>query len=482
MSFVVYDIILLIIFATFISIFLYSRRKGLKREGLLLLYKTSWGIRLIRKFGEKHRKLLRFFGWISIILGYILMATMIYLFGRIVWVYIFSPEFVRLIKIPPIMPLIPYLPSVFKLDFLPPFYFIYWILIIAIIAIPHEFAHGLYAIYNKVRIKTTGFGFFPYFLPVFLAAFVELDEKELSKKSRFGQMATLSAGTFANVLTGILFFFIMWGFFYVGFAPGGVVFDTYSYSIINVSAIQAVNNITLNNGYNSMLELMEDSENINEIKTHEGNTYWTSKSLFEDPRNRILFEENSQIVVYDDSPAINAGLSGAIFEIDDVRIDNRDELVEELSKKSPNQEIIIKTITKEGEKEYSLVLGQHPEIEEFPWLGIGFLDRSSGGGILDKVFSITTFFRKPHTYYKPVWNASEFIYNLLWWIVLISFSIALINMLPVGLFDGGRFFYLTILAITGSEAKARKSFRFITMLFLFFLLMILFFWVWSMFF
>ena len=82
------------------------------------------------------------------------MIGMVYLFIRILWVYLFSPEIVRAIKVPPIMPLIPYLPRVFNLDFLPPFYFIYWIIIIAIIAIPHEFAHGIYSAYNKVKIKT----------------------------------------------------------------------------------------------------------------------------------------------------------------------------------------------------------------------------------------------------------------------------------------------------------------------------------------
>jgi membrane-associated protease RseP (regulator of RpoE activity) len=349
------------------------------------------------------------------------------------------------------------------------------------VAIPHEFAHGLYAIYNKVKIKTTGFGFFPYFLPVFLAAFVELDEKELSKRSKFGQMATLSAGTFANVLTGILFFLIMWGFFYVGFAPGGVMFDTYSYSFVNSSAIMMVNRVELDNGYDQIMELMNE-DGINEIQLEDNSVYILDKELFEDPRSEMLFEESGIIVVYDNSPAIQAGLEGAISEFDGVKIENREDLVSELTKKSPGDEITIKTITPEGEKQYEIELAMHPEIEGVPWLGIGFLDRGSGSGILDKITNVIMFFREPHTYYKPVWHASEFIYNLLWWIVLISFSIALINMLPVGIFDGGRFFYLTILAITGSESKAKKSFKFITMLFLFFLFMILFFWMWGMFF
>ena len=67
-----------------------------------------------------------------------------------------------------------------------------------------------------------------------------------------------------------------------------------------------------------------------------------------------------------------------------------------------------------------------------------------------------------------------FVYNLLWWLVLISISVALMNMLPMGIFDGGRFFYLTILLLTKSEKKAKFWFKISTnvLLGLFFLLMV----------
>ncbi len=57
-----------------------------------------------------------------------------------------------------------------------------------------------------------------------------------------------------------------------------------------------------------------------------------------------------------------------------------------------------------------------------------------------------------------------------------SLSVALINMLPVGIFDGGRFFYLTILALTKSEKIAKRSFVFLTQFFIFLLLLLLIFW------
>ena len=257
MDFIIYDIILLVIFAISISLFLYTRRKNLKKEGLLLLYKAGWGIKLIERVSKKYKRLWKVLSYVSIILGYILMLSMVYFFLKIVSVYLFNPEIVRTLKIPPIMPLIPYLPQVFKLEFLPPFYFIYWIIIIAIIAIPHELSHGIFAAYNKIKIKSTGFGFFPFFLPVFLAAFVEPDEKQMSKTSKFSQMSILSAGTFANVLTAIFFLIVLWLFFSIGFAASGVAFDTYSYSIVGVSSISMINNITMDNvSYTNFINIL----------------------------------------------------------------------------------------------------------------------------------------------------------------------------------------------------------------------------------
>lgn len=247
MDFTFYDIALLVIFIVCVSFFLFKRRKNLKKEGLMLLYRTSLGLKIIKRFGEKHKKLLNVLDYVSVILGFILMAIMLYFFGKIIYIYIFQSEIVKMIKVPPIVPLLPYLPQALGWNFLPPFYFTYWIIIIALVAIPHEFFHGIFAAHKKVKIKSTGFGFFPFFLPVFLAAFVELDEKKMEKKKIFSQMSVLSAGTFANVLTAIFFLIILVIFFSLSFTPSGVIFNSYSYSVVEVSEITMINEINLNN-------------------------------------------------------------------------------------------------------------------------------------------------------------------------------------------------------------------------------------------
>jgi len=201
MSFFIYDISFLILFSLVVGIFLWKRKKNLKREGIMYLYRTQVGVKIINYIGKKYKRTLRVMSFLAVISGYALMMSMIYFLGKLMYIYFFLPDVVRAIKIPPLMPLIPYLPSLFKVDFLPPFYFTYWIIAIACIAVFHEFAHGIIAKRYGVKIKTTGFGF----LGPFLAAFVEPDEKQMQKKTKFQQIAVLSAGTFINLILFICF-------------------------------------------------------------------------------------------------------------------------------------------------------------------------------------------------------------------------------------------------------------------------------------
>lgn len=467
MDFTIYDIALLVIFVAVSSIFLYIRRKNLKREGLLFLYKTGLGIKIINKIGNKYSKLLNVLGYVSIVLGFFLMAGVLYFFGRIVWIYLFQVEIVQAIKVPPIMPLIPYLPQIFKIDFLPPFYFIYWIIILAVVAISHEFSHGIFAANKKVKIKSTGFGFFPFFLPIFLAAFVELDEKKMEKKKISHQMAILSAGTFANTLTAILFFGILVLFFSFAFTPSGIMFDSYTYSAVSIASITSVNNFFVGNAtYENIMSLVNDGKN--DI-TANGEKYVITKRALEKQKGGGYF------LLYDDAPAINANLSNVVIKINRVNINSKERLEEEILKYSPGEKIIITTLEDGADRDYEIVLAENPEDKNRPYLGIGFVNREATG-ILGNIAGIFSSFKEPNVYYKPNFIISEFIYNLLWWLVLISFSVALVNMLPVGIFDGGRFFYLAILGLTKNEKLAKKIFALTTYLFIALVGIIMVFW------
>ena len=471
----IYDIVLLVIFAAFIARFLIKNKKNLNKEGWLYLYRTKWGMNLIDKVGKKYKKTLHVLSYVSIVVGYFLMGGMLYLFGKIVYLYVAYPSIVQAIKIPPIMPLIPYLPQAFNLDFLPPFYFIYWIVILAIIAITHEFAHGIFMRRYGIKIKSTGFGFFPFFFPIFLAAFVEQDEKSMKKSKKFQQMAVLSAGTFANIITAVVFFVIMFLFFSVSFAPAGVQFNTYSYSLVGVGAITGLNGIDLGAiTYENLIMLSEDT-GFNEIKTQHGKYIATKEFLQSQEDNENI------LLLYDDAPAIRAELEGSIVGVDGNGINDWEDFAEALDSKNPGDTIILSTLDEDNEpKDYEIVLAESNDEAGEPILGIGY-SSSERSGAIGKLITTLSSFKKQEIHYESKFDAAEFIYNMLWWLVLISFSVALVNMLPVGIFDGGRFFYLTVLGITKSEKIAKRSSRVLTWLFLFLLVLIMFFWAKSFF-
>ena len=491
MAFYIYDLIFLILFSLGIGIFLWKRKKNLQREGIMYLYRTQVGVKFIDYIGSKYKKTLRVFSFFAVAVGYILMASMFYFLYYLIKIYLFNPEIVRAIKIPPLMPLIPYLPSLFKVNFLPPFYFTYWIIAIAVIAIFHEFAHGIIAKRYGVKVKTTGFGF----LGPFLAAFVEPDEKEMVKKTKFQQISILSAGVFTNFLLAIIFFLLLGGFFILAYHPAGALFNTYATNAVTISSISIIGGMNIENpSSEELLKIITENNLTDDLNLGlNGNTLKLTK-IQADGKNyfmtvdilkKQLEGDSNQIILYEDLPAINQGLgqitdnqlNGIIIEIDSQSITSHEDITNVLSEFSPGDEISLVTKNNGGKIEYKFKLGENFNEKGKPMIGIGY----AGGqrqGFLGKIVNFFMFFKEPTTHYEPRFNADIiiFIYNLIWWLALINFSVALINMWPVAIFDGGRMFMLTVWGITGSEKFAQTAFKIITYLILGALLLLMFGW------
>jgi len=471
MNLIVYDIVLLILFVIFSSVFLYVNRKNLKKDGPLFLYRAKWGLKLINYIGNKYKRTLKFLSYVSITLGYVLMASMLFLVVQTVYLYLTSP-IAKIIKAPPIAPLIPYFPKLFGLQsFFPPFYFVYFIVAILIVATVHEFSHGIFARRYGIKIKSTGFAFLKYF-PALFGAFVEQDDKQMIKAKKFEQMSVLSAGVFANTIIAISFYLILFWFFTYTFVASGVMFNTYVYSQVEISEVVSINGIPLNNYSLEKISELANKTGVNEIKTKDKN--------YVGVRNVFISNENTFLHLYDDAPAINANLGNIISEINGARIDSIEKLKTELMKYSPGDKVNIKVILEDNSSNFEVVLGENPEEKSLPWLGIGFYDES-GRGILGKVFGLLPSYKKSHIYYEPKNDLSLFVKDLLWWIVIINLLVALFNMLPLGILDGGRFFYLTVLGLTKSEKVAKKSFSFITYFLLFLLVVLMVKWVFGFF-
>lgn len=78
--------------------------------------------------------------------------------------------------------------------------FPYILISIAVLLIPHEAAHGVASVLDKVPIKSSG-----VFLAVFLpGGFVEIDEEDLAKRPAKTKMRVFAAGSATNVMTWFL--------------------------------------------------------------------------------------------------------------------------------------------------------------------------------------------------------------------------------------------------------------------------------------
>jgi membrane-associated protease RseP (regulator of RpoE activity) len=455
----IYDLIFLVVFCLAVFLFLYSRRKNLQRDGIMYLYRTKWGMMEIERFSKKYSKLLHALKYPIVIIGFALMAIMIFMLCKTVYVYVFFPQISDVIKAPPVMPLIPYFPQIFGVqNILPDFYGAYFLIALLVIAVVHEFAHGVYMRLFKTKIKSTGFGF----LGPVLAAFVEQDDKDFRKKKNFEQMVTLGAGVFANILFALIFFIILLVFFTLSYTPAAYIAN---YASANVST-------------EKIDFIYQDGNFTKIISSNQSYLYPYNISEFALMLNKT---NASSVALYLDAPAIRAGLRGNIVSINGERIMSQKELLSVLNKKKPGDNITLVTLFNESQKEYLLSLSKNPLNNTVAFLGIGMSSQPKG---INKLLFLSDgmSFKKYSYLYNANYNPSiaKYFFYLLWWIALINLFVGLFNMLPLSILDGGRFLYLAILSITKKEEVAKRGFKYATRLIgLIFLAMIIA-WVYSL--
>lgn len=486
MSFLLYDITFLVIVGLLGGIFLFKRRKKLKRElGIFVLYRTQLGVRFINHISNKYKKTLLSFKYIIITVSYLLMIIVVYYLGSTVYRYVKYPILTEVIKAPPVMLLFPYFPQVFGVSsFLPPFYFAYFIIAFAVVATVHEFAHGIFMGYNKIRIKSTGVGFLG---PLPVGAFVEQNEKDMEKAKKTDQMSILGAGVCANVIFAIIFLLIWWALFSITFVPNGAVFGSYSSSFVNISSISMIGGISFNNPTNQEimdvvnttdlitdLTLDSNGEKINLIKiiADEGSFYMSQDILI-----KQLETGKSYLILYNDFSAIKAGLKGTIIEINGEEIETFKELSEVMRNKKPGEELKVKTRYEEEILEYNLILGEDPAQEGRAIMGISSINFFDIGTLRIDEVTANYFFREPNTDYKVRSEFLLFLYYLVFWIFGLNVVVAFANMLPFFIFDGGRFFYLTVWGITKNEKVGRAAYKWIGILIIFSLLLLMLTWL-----
>ena len=279
-----WDLILLLVFFLFVYIFYLRNKKDFEVQGkIFFLYRTKFGLKFMDKFSKFSPKTLNIIGIIGIIVGFIGMAFMSYILVQMT---------LKLILQPTSAPgLVPVLPGIKVHEALPVLSFIHWILIIFIVALIHEFSHGIYARLNKIKIKSSGFAF----LGPIPAAFVEPDEKQTAKTSKKDQLSILAAGPFSNI---VLAFFVLLLMLFI-FMPiqgsmmeskGLLVYNTVEGYPANVSGvlpgsiIQGINNEEIKSS-EEFLSFIGDNEGEFILKTDKGD--YTIIPIEEEGKNVI---------------------------------------------------------------------------------------------------------------------------------------------------------------------------------------------------
>lgn len=190
-----------ILFYLLIILFLFIKRKRVAVQAkVILLYRTALGISFIRKVAKKFGEWVKLIGYIGIGAAYVGLIVISYFLIKNLYVLLAQPEVPSQVAL--VLPGI----EVPGLGVLP---FWYWLIGIFVIAVVHEFGHGIVAKAHGLKIRSTGL----VLLGPIIGAFVEPDEKQLNKKSDVVQYSVFAAGPFANILLAIVAYVLLMGLF-----------------------------------------------------------------------------------------------------------------------------------------------------------------------------------------------------------------------------------------------------------------------------
>lgn len=350
-------------------LFLILDRKKIVVHGLFpilyfALYKTRLGLNSMEWMARKIPRILKILGITGIITGFIGLTFITIELIRTTINILTQPS-----SMPGVMPVLPIKAS--GIFYVPPLYFIISIFVIAIV---HEYGHGVIARSRNVPILSSGFAFVGLIIPIIPAAFVEPDEKKISQKNITTKLSVFAAGPFFNILLSLILILLL-GFELPGLIPNSVTSTT---SIYNLGG--------------------------------------TATEI-------VILKELIVKTVTQDSPAEKGGMTVGerIISINDASVSSK-EMPKIISTLKPGDEVKIKTT----EKEYIIKAGVHPTEKTRGWLGISF-DITTG--FSDKALT---------KYGELGSTILVFLAEQVYWIIILSIGIGLFNLLPLGPLDGGR--------------------------------------------
>ena len=173
-----------------LAFFLKVEKHGIIAKPYYLMLKTVHFNSWMERLGNRWRR-----GWLTFFnigaamgIGLLILA-----------IYVLSNSLLQLIirspTASPIVLIVPIPGLAIRWEIFP-----YILIAIAAVLIPHEVAHGITSVLDKVPIKSSG-----VFLAVLLpGGFVEIDEEDLAKRKSRTKLRVFAAGSFTNIVSAVL--------------------------------------------------------------------------------------------------------------------------------------------------------------------------------------------------------------------------------------------------------------------------------------
>ncbi len=187
---------LVILFYVAVALLVFLNRKKFQFHlKIIALYRTNWGISLMDWLALRFRRPIKVLGFLGIITSFAGMLLIVFVLLQSLYTLFTKPD-----APPALTPIIPgvHVPGVPESLFIP---LVQGIIAIFIVAVIHEFSHGVVARAYNVTVKKTGLAI----IGPFFAAFVEPDESQMKQKGG-GGYSIIAAGAASNIF---LFFIVL---------------------------------------------------------------------------------------------------------------------------------------------------------------------------------------------------------------------------------------------------------------------------------
>ena len=381
-----------IVFFAAMALIIYFKRDKLERHGILFMIKTTKLRNKIQKNATKYRKFWNIYFNIGVVVSILTMIFGIgFLINNTLTIASGTSEAGFALVLPGISSDFSYQQGLF----LVPIW--YWIIAIIILMFPHELSHAVALAMNKLKIKSLG-AFILLFIP---GAFVEPDNKQLSKASKWKQLQVFGAGSFSNLITAGIFIILLNLLLVVAYTPQGIY---YSYPADKINRTD-------------IIEMSNFTDGLAEIKTH-NMTYLITTSWWDQQENL------TEIYVLEDWPAIRSGLSGTINKIEGYNIGSSEDVSAILSNYKPYDTISIET----SEGIYNITLADNN--------GRAFLGITTGYDPISNIIAPMNY--RAYVIKNPMFEqVGEFLIILISFVIMVCIGVAIVNLLPMKPFDGG---------------------------------------------